>query len=305
MSEGKRKAYYKNPQMKQRKISFLEPGMRGFIATCNFREKECVRECYNILNQYCDTPRNDVKAPEKQNSDAEEEEEEDISKALQKEIDQQKNEKKLNKFNVADTGVPNCTFIATSLDDPVGLGVKIVRDIAATKVQKTKFLLRLIPIEMVCRANLLSITEAVGKLCDKYVLKEPHTFAIIFNKRYNNAIARDDVIKELADVVTAKNPGNKVNLTEPDYSIIVEIIKGMCCIGFLPDYLKLKKYNLLELADVSKNDSKGQTNKVTTTEGKLEDTTKAEDASNETVAKDTVEAIDVEADGAEKSPEGQ
>ncbi|XP_055685833.1 THUMP domain-containing protein 1 homolog [Lutzomyia longipalpis] len=266
MSEAKRKNYgknnYKNEEMKHRKLSFLEPGMKGFMATCNFREKDCIRECYNILNQYMDTSMNDPPPEEEPTAvkKSDDEEEEDISKALQKDLDKEKqrNQKKFHKFNVADTGVTNCVFIATSLDDPVGLGVKIARDIAATKVQRTKFLLRLIPVEVVCRANLRSITDAVGSLCDKYVLQEPKTFSVVFNRRYNNAISRDDVIKEVADVVTSKNSGNKVNLTEPEISVVVEIIKGMCCISVLPDYLKLKKYNLLELADVTnKGETKG------------------------------------------------
>ncbi|GAB0094624.1 THUMP domain-containing protein [Sergentomyia squamirostris] len=249
MSDPKRKNNYQNRQSKQRKHSFLEPGLKGFVATCNFREKECIRECYNILNQYSETPVLETPPTDNVTHD-DDEADEDISKALEKDVaaEKMKNQKKSQKFSVADTGVTNCVFIATTLEDPAQLGIRIVRDIAETKVQKTKFLLRLIPVEAVCRANVKSISDAVGKLCDKYFLHEPKTFSIVFNKRYNNAISRDDVIKELADVVTSKNPGNKVNLTEPEMSVIVEVIKGVCCVSVLPEYLKLKKYNLLELA---------------------------------------------------------
>ncbi|XP_059620121.1 THUMP domain-containing protein 1 homolog [Phlebotomus argentipes] len=256
MADAKRKNYFKNQHMKQRKHSFLEPGLKGFLATCNFREKDCVRECYNILNQYSDSPKevdtqaNEETAKEDKLTNSDNEEEEDISKALEKDVaaEKQKNQRSSFKFNVADTGVTNCVFIATSLPDPRELGLKIVRDIAETKVQRSKFLLRLVPVEIVCRANLKSMSDAVGSLCDKYMLQEPKTFSIVFNKRYNNAISREDVIKELADVVSAKNAGNRVNLSEPELSIIVEVIKGLCCISILPDYLKLKKYNLLELS---------------------------------------------------------
>ncbi|XP_055701145.1 THUMP domain-containing protein 1 homolog [Phlebotomus papatasi] len=266
MSEAKRKNYFKTQNQKQRKRSFLEPGLKGFLATCNFREKDCVRECYNILNQYSEDPDDNTKAAQASQEDkseeekanvSEEDEEEDISKALEKDVatEKQKNQRKSYKFSVVDTGVNNCVFISTSLEDPVGLGVKIVRDIAETKLQKSRFLLRLIPIEAVCRANVKEISDAVGALCDKYLLNQPKSFSIIFNKRYNNAISRDDTIKELADIVTSKNPGNRVNLSEPEVSVIVEVIKGLCCVSILPDYLKLKKYNLVELVGASKADA--------------------------------------------------
>uniref|UniRef100_A0A1B0GP11 Uncharacterized protein n=1 Tax=Phlebotomus papatasi TaxID=29031 RepID=A0A1B0GP11_PHLPP len=266
MSEAKRKNYFKTQNQKQRKRSFLEPGLKGFLATCNFREKDCVRECYNILNQYSEDPDDNTQAPqasqehkpeEEKANVSEEDEEEDISKALEKDVatEKQKNQRKSYKFSVVDTGVNNCVFISTSLEDPVGLGVKIVRDIAETKLQKSRFLLRLIPIEAVCRANVKEISDAVGALCDKYLLNQPKSFSIIFNKRYNNAISRDDTIKELADIVTSKNPGNRVNLSEPEVSVIVEVIKGLCCVSILPDYLKLKKYNLVELVGASKPDA--------------------------------------------------
>ena len=32
----------------------LEPGLKGFIVTCNDREREAVKETYNILNEYAD-----------------------------------------------------------------------------------------------------------------------------------------------------------------------------------------------------------------------------------------------------------
>ena len=60
--------------------------------------------------------------------------------------------------------------------------------------------------------------NAAGLLFDLHFLKEPSTFAINFNKRFNNDIQRDEVIKELADLVTMKNIGNTVNLKEPQVS---------------------------------------------------------------------------------------
>jgi tRNA acetyltransferase TAN1 len=38
-----------------------------------------------------------------------------------------------------------------------------------------------------------------------------------------------------------------VNLKEPKKTILVEVIKGLCCITVVTDYITLKKYNLNEL----------------------------------------------------------
>lgn len=257
---------------------FIEPGQRGFLATCNFRERACVRECYNILNDYADelygpvkntsknssnsTVNTDQQTQNKQNeptspvkevdnsNDDNDDDEEDITDALEKEIQNTKAEKKINKyrFQVVDTGASNCMFIKTTLSDPIELGYKIVKDIAETKKQKSRHLLRLVPINTVTRANLKDIIDAAGKLFDQYFLDNPKTFSIIFNKRYNNDVKRDEIIQELAELVTSKNIKNKVDLKNAEISVIVEIIKGLCCIGIIPHYLKYKKYNLVELA---------------------------------------------------------
>lgn len=52
----KRKNYFSNHgnDHKRRKRLSLEIGMRGFLCTCNFREKDCVREAYNLLEEYAD-----------------------------------------------------------------------------------------------------------------------------------------------------------------------------------------------------------------------------------------------------------
>lgn len=151
-------------------------------------------------------------------------------------------------FNYIDTGVQNLLFIRFT-EDPLPLGTAIIRDLYESKVKKTKVTLRFIPVQCVCKAKIEDIVNAAGALFDQHFLKEPSTFAINFNKRYNNDISRDEVIKQLAELVQMKHPLNKVNLKEPQQSIIVEIIKGQCLIAVLPDYLKMKKYNIHELWD--------------------------------------------------------
>ena len=43
------------------------------------------------------------------------------------------------------------------------------------------------------------------------------------------------------------NPENKVDLTNPELTIIVEVIKTVCCLSVVPDYSLYRKYNLQEV----------------------------------------------------------
>lgn len=136
--------------------------------------------------------------------------------------------------------------------------MRIVRDIAETKKRKTRMLLRFLPVDAVCRANIEDIKNAAGKLFDKVFLNaKPIKYSVIFNKRYNNNVDRMAVIHELATLIDFKSSAHKVDLKNPQITVIVEIIKGLCCISILPDFLKLKKYNLHELTSNEKPANEG------------------------------------------------
>ncbi|XP_050425116.1 THUMP domain-containing protein 1 homolog isoform X2 [Adelges cooleyi] len=168
-----------------------------------------------------------------------------------------------NKFTPSVTGVGNCVFIGTTIDDPCTLMYKILEDIEKTKVQKTKFLLRMLPITITCKANVSSIISACTELFPKYFTTEPTTFAIVFNHRYNNSVPRSTVIEELANKV-AEFGQHKVDLSGgAKLSIIVEVVKAICCLSVVKDYGRFFKFNLLSVCGQPEkrpiNDEKGCT----------------------------------------------
>lgn len=227
----------------------------GFLATCNFREKDCRREAFNILTTYADqlygaANENGNTSPSKADDIDDVTEPDDISTELQNEIDaiNSSNRKKLLRFQHVDTDIANLVFVKTTLRNPVELGTHIVGDIAGTRKSISRFLLRFIPVEFVCKATLDDIKTTAGKLFDIHFLNcAPKTFSIIINRRYNNSIQRDEIIEELAGLVAYKNVHHKVDLKNAECSVIVEILKGICCLSVLPNYLKWKKYNISEL----------------------------------------------------------
>lgn len=245
-NEGKNKQFFVK-QARKGPRNFIEVGDKGFLVTCNFRERDSIRECYMLLNEYHNKS-NKQESGVKAEAVKTEEADDDIESQLKDQIAKTKQEVKdrAQNFNSVDTGVQNLIFIKTTIPDPVKLGTEIIRDLAESKKKKTKVTLRFLPIETVCKANIADIKSAGDKLFDKH-FTEPTTFGINFNKRFNNDVSREEVIKELADIVSQKNEANKVNLKEPQKSIIVEIIKGHCLLTVVNDFLKLKKYNVNEL----------------------------------------------------------
>lgn len=75
------------------------------------------------------------------------------------------------------------------------------------------------------------------------------------SKRYNDNVFRNELINSLALLVQDKNIFHKVDLKQSKKTIIIEIIKNICCISVIPDYHKYKKYNLLELTKTVFDDS--------------------------------------------------
>lgn len=270
--------------------TFLEVGARGFLATTNFREKECVRECYNILNTYADElygaeqlddgaadeelkadaaveateatdaaeeASKDAKVESAEEDEEEEVEDEDIATTLANEIQSanaaQAKSNRRRRFQQVGTGAANCVFIKTALRDPVRLAAHIVRHVAATRQNITRNVLRFVPVEAVCKANVPDIKNAAGLLFDRHFLNAPATtYSVVYNRRCNNDLDRDEIIRELARLVDAKNAEHKVDLKGARVSVLVEIVKGLCCLSVVPEYMLLKKYNLAELVGVTR-----------------------------------------------------
>lgn len=229
-----------------------------------------MKEVYNLLNEYAEKLYPASEGQEtvssadahEEKSDTESEDETDIADVLKRELESLKNDSQKSlrhkRFQVVETGASNCIFIKTNLPSPIELTTAIIKDLITTRVQKTRHVLRLLPIMATCKANLPDIMECAGKLFDKYFLKKPSTFAVIFNKRFNSSVSRDMIIKELAELVVIKNGDNKADLKNPELCIIVEIIKGICLLSIVDNYFTYKKYNLNELSkEESSNDSEG------------------------------------------------
>lgn len=254
MPSEKRKAkrqQYLNAVKRSKKYEagkVLKEDMKGFLLTCNNREREAVREGYNLLNEYADK----IFGPEIKNTDLNDEDEEDIDAALDKEKatlqavnDKSRTERR---FQQVESGANNCIFIKTVLESPGRLVEEIVNDLNETKVQKCRFILRMLPILGTCKAYEKNIEELADRvLPDVVSTTEDRSYCVLFKARNTGQVSREDVFRVIGDVMR-RQPGEwRVDLTSPGLCVVVEVIRTICCIGAVRNFYDRKKYNLVEL----------------------------------------------------------
>ena len=302
MPSEKRKAkrqQYLNAAKKSRKYAngmVLKEDMKGFLLTCNNREKETVREGYNLLNEYADK----IFGPEMKESNLDDDDDdEDIDAALDKEKaslqaanDKPKTERR---FQQVESGANNCIFIKTAIEAPGKLVEEIVNDLHKTKVQKCRFIMRMLPILGTCKAYEKNIEELAQSVIPPFVKDEDdRTFCVLFKTRNTNQVSREEVFKIIGAVMRGLGEEWRVDLTSPGVCVVVEVIRTICCIGVVRNFYDRKKYNLVELVkpDVDPEDQKTESHnpesKTESTDGLLK-----EDSTPETESKDE-SAVQVE-----------
>lgn len=256
-SDTKHHPYKKQNYHKSKNVhnGTLPVGTKGFLCTFNtmkkFGENQCMKEAFNILDEYWEKNcsqdnKNEIKEENTKSSS----DDIDIEDELKSELDDLKSDNvKKQKFQKLETGAHGNMFLKINDKsiDPVTLGTTIIEDLYNTKQQKTIHLLRLIPVEITCKAYLDDIGKAFEPLLFKHFSGEPTSYCIVFNKRNNNNLNRMEVIEFIALLIKEKNFFHSVNLSQAALTIVVEVIKSVCCLSVLPHYQKYKKYNLCEI----------------------------------------------------------
>ncbi|XP_074549152.1 THUMP domain-containing protein 1 [Halichoeres trimaculatus] len=252
-----KKRYGGGQANKRFKSSSLEVGMEGILITCNMNERKCTAEAFNLLNEYADQ----LYGPEKfqdsngssskeEDEDDDDEEEEDVAEALKKEVSQLQASvtKQKRRFQAFDSGANNVIFIRTLNLESDKLVHHILSDLYTTKKKKSRVILRMLPVTGTCKAFQDDMVKYLTTYLEHW-FKTPNcaTYQIVFKARNSSHNKRDEIIKSIAGLVGKMNPKNKVDLTNPELTIIVEVIRAVCCISVVKDYTLFRKYNVQEV----------------------------------------------------------
>ena len=123
----------------------------------------------------------------------------------------------------------------------------------------SRFITRMIPVQATCFSGVSEIQHAVGCLVHSTLQKyssdnansKKTTFAIQTKIRICGHLKRGQIIESVAKQVVETAPEWKVDLSDPDFTILVEVCKNIAGVSVISSGEQLntstRKFNLAEL----------------------------------------------------------
>lgn len=103
--------------------------------------------------------------------------------------------------------------------------VKKIANIIEDEPWAIRYMLRIIPLEVITETNIEKITSVIPSLISR--IKEGETYRISIEKR-NSSISGNEIISKVASLIP-----NKVSLEEPDWEVLIEILGGITGIAVI------------------------------------------------------------------------
>ncbi|KAH9541296.1 hypothetical protein CY35_14G055400 [Sphagnum magellanicum] len=178
-----------------------------------------------------------------------------IDELLTAEINELRNPNKA-RFVGVETGCHGIVFVCMrnkngsglASQSPMDLAEAIVRDAAASKKSRTRYSMRVLPVEVTCYASAAELTKAAepvmarhfptGQDCPSF------KYAVVCEARANTKLNKMELIEAVAKLVPKPH---SVDLKNPDKTILVQIVKTACAVGVVRNFKELAKYNLRQL----------------------------------------------------------
>jgi len=197
-----------------------------------------------------DKPKESTDKPKESTTKQKESTERNIDDLIDEDL-KELGDRKKRLFASLDSGCNGCIFIQMHKragdPGPVEIVQNMMSSAASTRKHMSRFILRVLPAEVACYASEEEISKAISPLVEKYFPTEcpsGHKFAVLYEARSNTGIDRMKIINAVAKSVPQPH---KVDLKNPDKTIIVQIAKTICMIGVVERYKELAKFNLRQL----------------------------------------------------------
>ncbi|XXG53172.1 hypothetical protein AAC387_Pa03g1314 [Persea americana] len=184
------------------------------------------------------------------NADSKRTEEKSIDKQIEAEL-QELGDRNKRHFVSLDSGCNGVIFIQmhkrSGNPGPFEIVQHVMVSAATTRKHMSRFILRMLPVELTCYASEEEISKAIKPLIAQYFPTEtqtPQKFAVLYEARANTGIDRMKIVNLVAKTVPEPH---KVDLNNPDKTIIVQVAKTVCMVGVAERYKELSKFNLRQL----------------------------------------------------------
>ena len=242
--------------------------MKGFlIFTDKHREKNCIRDAYNILNDvtekiYPNLEEN--KGTINLKEDIEIKENKNVSSKIEEEIKNLQKNKKI--FNSVNTRCAAIVFIKIEEEYSFQISPKevvnyIINEVTTTKKSLSKCISKFYPIEICTKYNLDTLNEKVDELVKKYFKDDIDiikTWKIELRVRNNNSVNKKEIMNIIFNKINKEK--YKVEYKNPELTFFVEISWNLMCLSVLEKFSEYKSYNIQSLAktDEEINDEKNK-----------------------------------------------
>lgn len=215
-------------------------------------------------------------------------------------------------FRWHDTGVPNTIYVnfpaGDGLPSPSEVAANVVDHVRSTKQLPARFLVKMLPIEATCFVGIDEIKKLAGKFLPQHFAAdaaEGSSFAVEMERRACSNLDHMEIVDAFAKAVPC--PPFKVNLREPDRTILVQLVRNVCAVAVAPRYKELFRYNLrvaAEPEDKEDKDKEGKDKEKKDEEGKDKDGKDKDDEQQEGGEGGGKAEADAEADAGEKAEAG-
>ncbi|KAK1444188.1 THUMP domain-containing protein 1 like protein [Babesia gibsoni] len=231
----------------------LEIGSRGLLITnsASRKHKEAMQECLTILREHCESLHPEYATEGSSSASAGPV---NVEEAIKRELEG--NKRYFDRFVPGPCISQNLNVV--HFQNEVDLPSTYVRDIfhkmLGSDPYSARFLCRIVPYDLVCKAEGEPFTEALTALVarefpesqangvvQKEEQKEYVTWSLSYGCRNSNALKRQDVL-DLAVQLVGRN--YRVDLRKPDKLLVVEVVKGSCGLAVISDYKAIAHFKL-------------------------------------------------------------
>ena len=115
-------------------------------------------------------------------------------------------------------------ILANTHLDPI-LIVQNCREIVRNEPWRFRYVLRIMPLEKICKAEIIEIHNVVKQLCRK--ISQDQTYKVMIEKRHTKLHSKEIISTITSDISV------KVNLEQPDWIILIQILNRLAGISII------------------------------------------------------------------------
>ena len=121
------------------------------------------------------------------------------------------------------TSISGIILASTHLD-PI-LIVENCREIVRNEPWRFRYVLRIIPLEKICKADIIEIHNVVKQLCRK--IRQDQTYKVMIEKRHTKLHSKEIISTITSDIAV------KVKLNDPDWIILIQILNRLAGVSII------------------------------------------------------------------------